>query len=311
MAERLVLSIITPTFNRAAYIREALESVLAQDYPEFEHIIVDGGSSDGTLEILQQYPHLRWISEPDNGMYDAINKGIHLAKGDVIGLLNSDDLYEPKVFAEVMRRFDEKPDLEAVVGGADVFRGPFRERRIVRTNTWIEPEEQWFRLIEGAPVTNAWFFRRQVFERVGSFDARYRYSADREFLLRAALASLNYQPFRRILYHYRQHEESFTVSTENSRSPKRAQTRMKVLQESLALSEGFLMRPDLPSVVRRHLRRFHDQRAYALTATAMYHAQLPLAIHAAGRGWRYNPFWLISFLTLAWKRLLLFQASRE
>jgi glycosyltransferase involved in cell wall biosynthesis len=296
MAERLLISIITPTFNRATYLREAIESVLAQDYPEFEHIIVDGGSTDDTLQVLKQYSHLRWTSEPDDGMYDAINKGLRMAKGNVIGLLNSDDLYEPNVFGEVVHCFEENPDLEAVVGGAEVFRGPFPERQIVRTNLWIEPQGQWLRLIEGAPVTNAWFFRRQVFERVGNFDVRYRYSADREFLIRAALAGLHYQPIRRILYHYRQHEGSATVHPEDGRSLQRAQTRTRVLQEALMLSEEFLNRHELPPGVRQHLVRFHDHRAYALAATALYHRKIGLAWQAIWAGLRFNLFWPWIFL---------------
>ncbi len=85
------ISIVTPSFNSAQFIRDAIESVLKQNYPNFEHIIIDGGSTDGTIEILKKYPHLKWISEPDKGQSDALNKGFKLSSGDWILWLNSDD----------------------------------------------------------------------------------------------------------------------------------------------------------------------------------------------------------------------------
>ena len=86
------LSIITPTLNRAHFLEEAIESVRAQDFPDCEHLIVDGGSTDGTLEMLARHPHLRVVSEPDRGLYDALNKGLRLGSGEIVGLLNSDDI---------------------------------------------------------------------------------------------------------------------------------------------------------------------------------------------------------------------------
>ena len=88
-----LVSVVTPSFNQAAFIEETIQSVLKQDYPHIEHIVVDGGSTDGTVDILQRYPHLRWISEPDCGQSDALNKGFAMARGEILGWLNSDDTY--------------------------------------------------------------------------------------------------------------------------------------------------------------------------------------------------------------------------
>jgi glycosyltransferase involved in cell wall biosynthesis len=90
----LKISIITPSFNSVNYIERAIKSVLSQDYDNWEHIIVDGGSMDGTLEILKKYPHLVWVSEPDRGQSDAMNKGFQMSTGEIIGYLNADDWYK-------------------------------------------------------------------------------------------------------------------------------------------------------------------------------------------------------------------------
>jgi glycosyltransferase involved in cell wall biosynthesis len=106
------ISIITPSLNQAKYLEKNILSVLNQDYDDFEHIVIDGGSTDGSIEILKKFKHLRWISEKDNGQAQAINKGFKLAKGDIIGWLNSDDLYSPGVFQKINNIFseDEKVD---------------------------------------------------------------------------------------------------------------------------------------------------------------------------------------------------------
>lgn len=99
------ISIITPSFNQGQYIETAIQSVLNQDYPNFEHIIIDGNSSDNTIEIIKGYDHLIWVSECDNGMSDALVKGLQLASGEVIGWLNSDDYYLENIFNDVADSF--------------------------------------------------------------------------------------------------------------------------------------------------------------------------------------------------------------
>src|SRR5947208_15314600 len=99
------ISVVTPTFNGIATLRETIESVLAQDYKNWEHIVIDGGSTDGTLDLLRHYPHLQWVSEPDKGHYHAMNKGIDRAAGDVIAMLNSDDRYRNGALTKVAAAF--------------------------------------------------------------------------------------------------------------------------------------------------------------------------------------------------------------
>ena len=108
------ISVVTPTFNGATTLRETIESVLAQDYQNWEHIVFDGGSVDGTLDLLRSYPHLKWVSEKDQGHYHAMNKGVERSTGEIVAILNSDDCYEPGTLRKVAQAFEENPDWDAL-----------------------------------------------------------------------------------------------------------------------------------------------------------------------------------------------------
>ncbi len=124
------ISIVTPIFNSAPTLRETIESVLAQDYKNWEHIVMDGGSNDGTLDILRSYPHLQWVSEKDKGHYHAMNKGIERASGEVVAILNGDDCYREGALSNVAEAFDKHPDWDGLFGdvvyvdgqGEEIFR---------------------------------------------------------------------------------------------------------------------------------------------------------------------------------------------
>lgn len=180
------ISLVTPAFNSAATIRDTLDSIAAQDYPQVEHIIVDGGSKDETLKIVSEYPHVgKVISEPDRGLYDAMNKGIRLATGDAVGILNSDDFYtHPQVLNRVATMLTETgadalyADLEYVDSG--------NKNRVVRT--WkagsFHPDsfqKGWM------PPHPTFFVRRHLYERFGFFTSELRFSADYELMLRFIL----------------------------------------------------------------------------------------------------------------------------
>jgi len=299
-----LISIVTPCLNRAEYVREAVESVLIQNYPNVEHIVMDGGSTDGTLDILRAYPHLHVVSEPDQGMYDAINKGLRMAKGEIIGLLNTDDIYLEGCFKTVADVFEHHPDALAVVGGITTFHDDPAGRRTVNTVPAIEPGELWFRLIQGPPVTNAWFFRPAVFKQLGYFDTRSRYSSDRYFLIHVALdGGVRPTPIRQVLYAYRQHAGSVTITDLDGRDPKYGAVRMKILQEDLGFLEDFLNRPHLPAEVRQRMRHEHSVRCYRLAATAFYHRRFALALSTLRRGFQRNLLLPFIFTEMAIHRL--------
>lgn len=306
MTDRLRISVVTATLDRAQYLREAIESVLAQSYPDIDHVVVDGGSKDGTLDILKEYPSIHWISEPDGGMYEAVNKGIRMASGEVVGLLNSDDAYEPLVFSEVNQMFLLDDELAAVIGGASIYRESLHSSKVMRVNQWIEwadEQEKWERLTGRGLVTNAWFFRRSLFDKVGFFDESYRVTADREFLIRITLSNLKVAPLRRQVYRYRNHESSLTMSPIDSRNFERAKVRIRTLREGAQIAEKFLLLDRVPEHVRPFLRRWHTKRTYALAATALFHGQWRIAYDAILRGLRFDPFWLIAFARLGLYRI--------
>jgi len=180
MPKKPLISIITPSLNRAGMIETAIESVLVQNYPHFEHIIMDGGSTDGTLDVLAKYPHLKVFSGQDSGMYDAINKGLDLCTGEVIGFLNSDDCYAEHAFAKIASVFKE--GVLAVAGGAVIYSERDNGEKQVVMSFSPKGKDVLELATTGSPFFNAWFFHRSVFDRIGKFNIQYQIAGDREFM---------------------------------------------------------------------------------------------------------------------------------
>jgi glycosyltransferase involved in cell wall biosynthesis len=284
-----LISIITPCLNRRQYIREAVESVLRQDYPHIEHIVIDGGSTDGTLDVLSNYPHLRVISEPDKNLYDGINKGIRLAKGEIIGHLNSDDLYTDNVFREIVSLFQEYPEAEAICGGACVFEDnpEGRNRRIV--SIYEEPENLIISIKSVTllpPLTNAKFFYKSVYRKAGFYDTSYSIAADREFLLRLAIKGVKTVSLEKVVYNYRQHPGSLTI---RASSPQHA---FRKLKEYLLISEAFL--EDYGSSegeIPYPLRRWHTVTSLKLFSLLMSQKRHREGLSLAIKGFKYDRLW--------------------
>lgn len=175
-------------YNSSATIETTLDSVQAQDYPGLEYIVVDGGSTDATLHVVRNYPGLvtQLISEPDRGIYDAMNKGVQRATGEVVGILNSDDFYRhSRVLQEVAEAFAADPELEVLMGDVDFvsdedLQEPVRTYRATGFRPWM------FRL-GFMPPHPAIFIRKSAYERVGLYKLGYRIAADFDFLVRLLL----------------------------------------------------------------------------------------------------------------------------
>ncbi|MGP6089484.1 glycosyltransferase family 2 protein [Antarctobacter jejuensis] len=178
------ISVVTAVYNRAATLPDALESVAAQDYPNVEHVIQDGGSTDGTLDLLQQHmrPEIALVSEPDGGIYDAINRGIARCTGDAIGLMHSDDFFaSPQVLSNVAQALED-PAVDGVYGDLD-YVAEADTNRIIRK--WRSGTYDARALRRGwMPPHPTLYLRREVYERWGTYDTSYRIAADYDAMLR-------------------------------------------------------------------------------------------------------------------------------
>jgi glycosyltransferase len=182
----LKISIITATYNSAGTVRDTLNCISRQDHPDIEHIVVDGGSKDQTAAIVRSFPHVaKWVSERDNGIYDAMNKGIGLATGDVIGILNSDDLYTgPSVLSTIAKAFSD-PAVMTVYADLQYVH-PDDTDRVVRT--WRTGSFRKSRFYYGwMPPHPTFFVRSEVYRLAGLFNTDLRSAADYEIMLRILL----------------------------------------------------------------------------------------------------------------------------
>lgn len=186
------ISIITAAYNSASTLHDTIESVMRQSYKDYEHIVVDGKSKDNTVDILKEYEEtngkrLRWISESDRGIYDAMNKGVQMAAGDVIGILNSDDFFtSDDVLARVAKEFESDPRLEAIYGdihfvAADAtLANPGKCTRYY-SSAMFRP---WLLRFGFMPAHPSFYVRREVYEKYGLYDLDFRTSSDFELMVR-------------------------------------------------------------------------------------------------------------------------------
>ena len=178
------ISLITVSFNSAGTIRDTIRSVQSQDYHNIEYIVVDGNSKDATLEIVQSAGGVvdKWISEPDQGIYDAMNKGLKMATGDVVGIINSDDFYfNEQVVSKVAAAFSDQT-VDAAFGDL-VIVDPVDLRKVVRTYS----SKSWYpdKFARGfMPAHPTFFVRRKYYEKYGLFKTDYKIAADYEMLIR-------------------------------------------------------------------------------------------------------------------------------
>jgi glycosyltransferase involved in cell wall biosynthesis len=210
------ISVVTTSFNQAAYLEQTLASVQSQNYPTLEHIVVDGASTDGTPDLLarksgESWSHLRWLSEPDKGQTQAMNKGLRMATGDVIGWLNSDDIYRPGCLEAVARVFEEHPEVDVLYGDytfIDKDGKHLSERREIEPNRLV----LFYHHVLYIPTT-ATFFRRRIFDSGYWLDESLQYAMDYEFFVRLAMAGFHFRHISALLADFRLHPASKTCAT--------------------------------------------------------------------------------------------------
>jgi glycosyltransferase involved in cell wall biosynthesis len=250
-----LVSVVTPSLDQAQYVREAIESVRAQTYAPIEHIVVDGGSTDGTLDILAGYDSLRWVSEPDRGQSHALNKGFSLASGEILGWLNADDAYEPDAVAQAVAAI---ADTGAALVYADVTRvnddgvNPRRIRSRPDFDLWTE-------LNLGCGIYSpSVFFTREAFAAVGPIDETLHLTMDYDLWLRIGRRF----PARHVDAIWsvqRVHDDAKTI-----------RNRADFWPERLTVSRRHGGRLVSPLFITRHVRRPRARRLAVRAAAAAY-----------------------------------------
>jgi glycosyltransferase involved in cell wall biosynthesis len=179
-----MVSIITPSFNQVEFIERTIESIRIQDYPRIEHIVIDGGSTDGTLEVLKRYEdRLRWISEKDSGQSEAINKGFRLAQGDILAWLNSDDILLPGAISKVVQFLSDHPNAMMVYGEGYMIDG---KDNVKSRFPFTEPKFDLWKLIHVGDyiLQQSTFFRKSVFDTIPMLDEGLHYGLDWDLFIR-------------------------------------------------------------------------------------------------------------------------------
>jgi glycosyltransferase involved in cell wall biosynthesis len=246
-----LVSVVTPSLNQARYLREAIESVRALTYEPIEHIVVDGGSTDGTLEILAEYDGLRWISEPDRGQSHALNKGFAMARGEVFGWLNADDAYEQHAVAEAVDALDGVGLVYADVTRVNDDRT--NPRRIPSRASW----DLWTEVNDGNGIFSpSVFFTREAFEEVGGVDESLHMAMDYDLWLKVG-ERFGARHVDRVWSVQRIHAEAKTM-------------RYDFWPERLAVSRRHGGRLVSPLLIKRYIRWPRTQRIALRAASAAY-----------------------------------------
>jgi hypothetical protein len=228
-----IVSVVTPSFNQAEFLRRTIESVLGQDYPHVEYLIMDGGSSDGSPQIIREYDRrlAYWISEPDGGQSDAINRGWQRSRGDILAWLNSDDTYEPGAISAAVEAFRRDAALDLVAGDCRVI--DHRDRPV---QDLPSGELNGMSLLSGNSLPQpGLFFRRAAVEAAGWLDASRRYEFDWELLLKLWLGGRHSYHLKRVVANFRvwsaSKTASGTVGASLSGGERFAEERLVVLDE--------------------------------------------------------------------------------
>lgn len=234
-----MISVITPVYNGERFIESCIKVVIDQNCPNVEHIIVDGGSTDRTVEIIKQYAqnysHIRWISEKDKGQSDAMNKGIAMARGEILAILNVDDYYEPNVLNRISEIFKTLPEPSLLVGNCNVWDDEGRHFINKPAKLKLADLLLGFGINPHPMNPSAYFYHNSLHQKIGLYKVDEHYAMDLDFLLRAVqVATVTYVD--EIWGNYRQLEDTKTVKDiKSGQSIYRAEQLFKNYQKQLPL----------------------------------------------------------------------------
>ena len=208
------ISVVTPVYNGEKYIRETIDSISRQSNQNFEHIVIDGLSTDETMAIVNEYKHIKWVSERDSGQSNAINKGFKLSRGDVLAWQNADDIYFPDTFEIVINFFKENPGIDIVYGYYQLigFDGKWIcDVYPMSWNAWMFAHGRF------CPPQPTIFWKKTVFEKLGYIDEGLRYCMDVDFYSRAVNQGFKVGRIDKMLGKFRIHDQSKTQDVRNER----------------------------------------------------------------------------------------------
>jgi glycosyltransferase involved in cell wall biosynthesis len=268
-----MLTLITATLNAARFLDRAIASVAGEALP-IEHWVIDGGSTDETLDVCRRYPSVNIIVEPGCSIYEAWNIGLDRARGEAVMFLNADDELMPDAARSVGRALDDQPDAEIIAGRAIIMDDDHPERSpltlVAAPGGKLDPGQ----LALGAPAINAMAFRRTLFDRRGGFETCYRVAGDRAFLLRLSLLAVPPRvfPVDAVLYRYHVHAGSLTLK-------RGLEQRLRIARDHLALSRS-LLDDELPASAELWLRHMYRREATVATLRC-------LAAGQPVRAWRF------------------------
>jgi glycosyltransferase involved in cell wall biosynthesis len=286
-----LVSIVTPSYNSQPFIEETILSVKNQTYPNIEHILMDGGSTDGTLDIIKKYDgsyNMRWVSEPDNGQSDAINKGWIRAKGEILGWLNSDDTYLPEAVATAVKFLNEHPDVSVVYGKCkfiDDLGEELEEQCQTKTYDFTEILRQTSVIPQPAA-----FMRREVLDEVGYLDTNLNFAMDFDFWIRTGM-KLKIEYIPQWLANFRHHSGTKT----SEQIHQFALDYVNILDKTFSNHE-------LPEQIKALRRQIYSDAHHRVGANYYSERQMKLARKHLIKAIKLNPLrllnsWTIIYLT--------------
>lgn len=256
------ISVIIPAFNSAQTIDDTLRSIMSQHWPDLEIIVQDGGSSDHTRAIVEKYPIAMsgWQSGPDGGLYDAMNKGISRATGEIIAILNSDDVWMPDTLERVASVFSRNPDIGIVSGAIEVWEDLRNGAKVVLKSSLIH-------LHKGLTIQHpATFVRRSVYNSIGVFNTRYHIGADYDFVLRCVKANIPWMIIDDILTRMRAGGKGGATFSMDDWRIRRSHKLSSPASEIFTCANGFVRH-----VARRFLVRVFGEKILSIFRRHLWH----------------------------------------
>ena len=208
------ITVITPSYNQAEFLERTIVSILNQDYPNLEYMIIDGGSTDGSVDIIRRYSNQLsyWVSEPDRGQSHAINKGLQRATGDWVCWQNSDDIFYPEAFERISRVIQNQPQLDLIIGDINIID---EQDQVIRQQLFVRPT-YYSLLAEGMVLTNqAAFWRVSIHKQIGWLDEELHYGFDYEWFLRLLNFTKQTYHIPKFLGALRYHQETKTFLSQD------------------------------------------------------------------------------------------------